>query len=132
VPERFASVTTIGPVRLADIPLSAIDYHVSDVLHHLMAIPEVRMAEAGLGLLGGPPSSSGERVQGLLKSAMWIFRSGLNNRRWLCLEGEAIRSLVQNELDEEAEEKGALSGLWTSALSAADAYSKAYIRGKFR
>ena len=131
MPERFTSVLTIGPVRLADIPLSAIDYHVSDVLHHLMANPDVRMAAAGLGLLGGP-SSSGEGVEGLLKLAMWTFRSGLNNRRWLCLEGEAMGSQVQRELDEEAEEKRALSGLWTIALPASDSYSKAFIRSKFR
>ena len=138
VPERFLNASTVGPLRLADVPLSAIDFHVSDVLAHLSTVPGVRAASAKIKRnTGGVPQSSTmpqaeAGVEGQLKSAMWAFRSSLNSRRWLWMDGEATRMLIQRELEEQAMEKNALEDLWRNAAPQADVFSRTYIKGKFR
>lgn len=44
VPMEAADVRLVGPLRRADIPLSAVDFHVSDVLPHLLGCADVRQA----------------------------------------------------------------------------------------
>ncbi|MEW5302813.1 MAG: hypothetical protein WDW36_005559 [Sanguina aurantia] len=72
-------VDTVGPLRRGDIPLSSIDFHVSDVLTHLMGLPAVaaaggRLTENCWGTEADPTAC--------LRSAMWLFRSSINHRKW--------------------------------------------------
>ena len=99
-PPQLASASAIGPLRLADVPLSAIDFHVSDVVPKLLALPGVRAAAAKLRSSSGGggagsslPAGGGSEVA--LKSAMWLFRSSLNGRKWLPLISPAAGGKAQ-------------------------------------
>ena len=46
-PAQLSCVARVGPLRRSDVPLSAIDFHVSDIVPHLLASPEVRRLAAG-------------------------------------------------------------------------------------
>lgn len=84
-PPQLASASTIGPLRLADVPLSAIDYHVSDVVPKLLSLPGVHATAVKLRNSSGGPSPPPTGCEDALKSAMWLFRSSLNGRKWLPL-----------------------------------------------
>lgn len=87
VPPALVDVRSgVGPLRRSDIPLSAVDYHVSDILQHLMDLPHVQQLASGDG--GGLSDDvmemvAGEGLDKAIASAMWLHRSGLNRRVWL-------------------------------------------------
>ena len=44
VPDSFAGVQSIGPLQMSDVPLSAVDFHVSDILEQLTGRVTVQRA----------------------------------------------------------------------------------------
>ncbi|PNH10384.1 hypothetical protein TSOC_002885 [Tetrabaena socialis] len=75
VPGPLSRAASVGPLRRSDVPLSAVDFHVSDVVPQLLARPEVQAAAAASGARGGAEEEQAEEA---LKSAMWLFRSSTN------------------------------------------------------
>ncbi len=64
VPAALAAADSVGPLRRSDVPLSAVDFHVSDVVTRLMERQEV-VAQAPGGEAAAP-----EDAEDALKSAM--------------------------------------------------------------
>lgn len=76
-------VHAVGPLRRSDIPLAAIDFHVSDILPGLLAVPQVS---------GGTPISMYYSVRLHVSQGGLI---GLQYQRWptasLCLTGRTTQ-----------------------------------------
>lgn len=99
-----------------DIPLSAVDFHISSITEELLQSPQIQKAAAELAFDG--------REQGpveLLKRAMWFFRSGLNNK-------EPVSNVHGSKPEDE---KAFLQPLWTASQACADAWSANYVRRRF-
>lgn len=72
----------MGALQLADVPLAAMDFHVSDILPHLLALPQVGEAVAAVTRRCWGREAEAEWC---LRTAMWLFSSGVNVRQWLQL-----------------------------------------------
>lgn len=76
VPAPLCDVRRVGPVRRSDLPLSAVDFHVSEVITHLMERPEVQAAMVPAGGCGGGSGGGSQAApaftdpEDALKSAM--------------------------------------------------------------
>ena len=103
------------PLARGDIPLSAVDFHISSIVEELMQKPSISAAAQAIAAPGG------QNVSDLLRRAMWLFRSGLNHKQELMAQGNAKRS----------QEMQTLEPLWQAAHAAADAWSADYIRRRF-
>ena len=103
------------PLRYGDIPLSAVDFHISSIIEELLQRPQILEAAEGLAV------SQAQDAAGLLKRAMWLFRSGLNNKKLVSVSG-----CVQPST-----EKCTLQPVWAISLAYADAWSADYIRRRF-
>ncbi|KAG1656684.1 hypothetical protein FOA52_007254 [Chlamydomonas sp. UWO 241] len=77
-PPELACPSQVGPLRQSDVPLAAVDFHCSDVLQHLMP----RVLAAAAKLTGASWGQQGD-PDACLRSAMWLFRSGLSHKRLL-------------------------------------------------
>lgn len=104
------------PMKRGDIPLSAIDFHISSIIEELMQKPTVSAAAQAVAA-----QCAGIDPHDALKRAMWLFRSSSNTKRELGSE-----SGNQND-----GEKQSLHSLWQAAQAAADAWSVDYICRRF-
>ncbi|KAG2493933.1 hypothetical protein HYH03_007864 [Edaphochlamys debaryana] len=156
VPVNVCRLDRVGPLRRSDVPLSAVDFHVSDVASQLSERPEVAAAvEAALGAAAGGAALSGapEDAEDCIKSAMWLFRSSTNPKAWLhalspCCGGAGgggaeagaagaqqrpcreHRSLVE-QLSDEEQQRRALAGVWQAAAPWADRFAAQYVGRRF-
>ena len=107
------------PLRPIDIPLSSVDFHISSIVEELLQRSQIRQAAQAL--------VEGQRQrdeQGWLQRAMWLFRSGMNNKELL----HANKDQWDGRKDEE---KSVLQQLWRVSQAPADAWSSDYIRRRF-
>lgn len=101
-----------SPLRRGDIPLSAVDFHISSIVEELMQVPSILAAAQSL--------EAQTDMNDSLRHAMWLFRSGLNSKT-VSTGGRLVDS----------HEKKTLQPLWQAAHAAADAWSADYIRRRF-
>lgn len=85
-PMELSCVAHVGALRRSDVPLAAIDFHVSDIVEHLLEVPHVAAAAhsiccASWGIEGDANAQ--------MRNAMWLFRSSVNHRAWLPLQRTA-------------------------------------------
>ncbi len=102
-----------SPLRRGDIPLSAVDFHISSIVEELMQVPSILAAPQSLELQTDMHDS--------LRRAMWLFRSGVNSKTEVSTGSRVVDS----------HEKKTLQPLWQAAHAAADAWSADYIRRRF-
>lgn len=104
------------PVRYSDIPLSAVDFHISSIVEELLQRPQILEAAETLCC-----NCKDRDAAAVLKRAMWLFRSGLN-----------LKKVVSDSLNTKQEdEKLVLHQLWTASQACADAWSSGYLRRRF-
>lgn len=104
------------PLKHGDIPLSAVDFHISSIVEELMQKPAVSAAAQVT------VAQHGQRdANDLLRRAMWLFRSSLNTKK----------ELGKKEQVKHDSERQVLQPLWHAAQAAADAWSMNYIRQRF-
>ena len=109
------AMVLMTPLRYGDIPLSAVDFHISSIIEELLQKPQVLSAAETLAV------SQAQDAAGLLKRAMWLFRSGLNNKKLV-----SVSCCPQQSSD-----KSTLQPLWVASQGCADAWSADYIRRRF-
>ncbi|GLI60475.1 hypothetical protein VaNZ11_002634 [Volvox africanus] len=148
VPVALASTSSVGPMRRSDVPLSAVDFHVSDIVTRLMERSEVMaLAPGGSAEHAGTP----EDAEDALKSAMWLFRSSNNPKVWVhrlspcCQHLHASRGAVagtgggacaehrslEAQIHREESSRRRLAALWSTAAPWADRFSVSYIARRF-
>ena len=111
----MAGMTSM-PLKTGDIPLSAVDFHVSSIVEELMQKPAVSAAAQSVVAQHGQRDANDS-----LRRAMWLFRSSLNTKK----------ELVQDGKGEHDNERQALQPIWHAARTAADTWSMHYIRQRF-
>ncbi|GLC43475.1 hypothetical protein PLESTM_001477400 [Pleodorina starrii] len=153
VPAALAGVASVGPMRRSDVPLSAVDFHVSDVVTRLMERPDVVALapgpKSGGTLAGGEAASAAaaaaaapEDAEEALKSAMWLFRSSKNPKVWVhrlspcCRQAAAGGACgehrrLEAQLEEEEAARRRLAAMWAAAGPWADRFSVNYIARRF-
>ncbi|KAL0035771.1 hypothetical protein WJX77_002248 [Trebouxia sp. C0004] len=102
-----------SPLRRGDIPLSAVDFHISSIVEELMQVPSILAAAKSL--------EAQTDMNDSLRRAMWLFRSGLNSKTQVSTGSRLVGS----------HERKTLQPLWQAAHAAADAWSADYIRQRF-
>ena len=102
------------PLRRGDIPLSAVDFHISSIVEELMQTPGILTAAHAVAAKQGDSDAHDS-----LCRAMWLFRSGINLKKAL------------NVGSTDSIEKENLLPLWQASYVAADAWSADYIRRRF-
>lgn len=71
-----------------DIPEAAVDFHVSNVVEHLLQQPPVQetlqqMVNQSTALAARVQGPEGRDYRPLIQQALWLFRSSYNNKTWL-------------------------------------------------
>ncbi|KAL0055001.1 hypothetical protein WJX82_005601 [Trebouxia sp. C0006] len=102
-----------SPLRRGDIPLSAVDFHISSIVEELVHVPSILAAAQSL--------KADTDMNDSLRRAMWLFRSGVNSKTEVSTGNRLVDS----------QEKQILQPLWQAAHAAADAWSADYIRRRF-
>ncbi|GIL55544.1 hypothetical protein Vafri_11102 [Volvox africanus] len=148
VPVALAMTSSVGPMRRSDVPLSAVDFHISDIVTRLMERSEVvALAPGGSAEHAGTP----EDTEDALKSAMWLFRSSKNSKVWVhrlspccqhlhasggaaagtrggaCAEHRSLEA----QFEREESSRRRLAALWSAAAPWADRFSVSYIARRF-
>lgn len=104
------------PLKHGDVPLSAVDFHISSIVEELMQKPAV--SAAAQRVVG----QHGQRdAHDPLRRAMWLFRSSVNTKK----------EFGQDANVKHDTERQALQPIWQAAHAAADAWSTQYIRQRF-
>ena len=104
------------PLKRGDIPLSAIDFHISSIVEELLQKPAISAAAHAVAARSGHSDPND-----CLRRAMWLFRSSLSSKNELGAD-EKVR---------DDSERQALHALWQASHAAADAWSKDFIRRRF-
>ena len=102
----------------ADLPLSAVDFHVSSISDDLLLVPEIAAEAAAVAVGQGDRR---EDAKAALERAMWVFRSGRNAR-------PRVEPLPPSDEAAQRDERDALRPLWRVARGPADAWSADYIK----
>mmetsp|Transcript_13203 Transcript_13203/g.39995 ORF Transcript_13203/g.39995 Transcript_13203/m.39995 type:complete len:675 (+) Transcript_13203:610-2634(+) len=111
--------TSVGPLQRGDIPLSTVDFHCSTISDDLQQEDAIKAAAAAAieadqeGLLDG--------IDDAFRSAMWLFRSGLNRRVPISGRGAPLPGPKERLLDP----------LWAVSAAPVDAWSQTFIRKRF-
>jgi len=109
--ERVTALCTSGIDRLTleDITIAGIDFHCSSVIDHLLKDQQLVGVCIDLLLLSNevevPPAGRRSWLEGIFKSCMWKYSSGVNRRR----------PLVDRECDKSAQ--SSYSELWNQLVS---------------
>lgn len=84
-PGPFPPPSAIHRLTLQDIPLAGVDWHCSDILVEVLANRdgEPKVAEAVAKMRRMLRPTDDEHFDGMLKSAVWNYRSGVNVRNQL-------------------------------------------------
>ncbi|KAI8466086.1 MAG: hypothetical protein J3K34DRAFT_461074 [Monoraphidium minutum] len=107
---RAPRITLVTPLRKEDIPLSALDHHISELVPFLLR--QGGVAEVLSNMTRGCWGHEADRRQ-LLERCIWAFRSG--------------RYQLDYDLATEDAEAARLGPLWAAAAAPADRYSAAKI-----
>lgn len=102
----------------ADLPLSAVDFHVSSIADDLLLVPDIAAEAAAVAVGQG---DGRENAKSALERAMWVFRSGRNAR-------PHVEPLPPSDELAQRSERDALRPLWRVARGPADAWSADYIK----
>ena len=133
---------SVGPLRRGDVPLSAVDFHVSDIIAHLLELPELQRV-AGMGGDAGGASRSQplqlhDSLEAELQSAMWVFRSSVTHKgpflRGAFRAGDQDRAAAAGQQrgdPDGAAERRRLEPLWLLAAQAADRYAVQHVQRRF-
>ena len=73
-PGGAVSADRAGPLRPEDIPASAADFHISNIIEELLARPAIREAAARVA------AATGRDAADCLRTAMWLHSSSVNLR----------------------------------------------------
>ncbi|BDA43711.1 hypothetical protein COCOBI_04-7260 [Coccomyxa sp. Obi] len=111
----------LGSLRPEDIPLSAVDFHISDIVYHLLDKPEI--TTAALDVARDPTE--------LMRQAIWQHSSSINRRSWL-LEPEPEQETRSDRARWQEQRASALENVWKIAAPAAKAYARSYRKARFR
>lgn len=103
------------PFGSADIPLSAVDFHISSIVEELLQNQKIRAAAQVLAASGRQRSASD-----LLKRAMWLFRSG-----------KSSKTIDPPSTSDKDQEMQILQPFWEASQAAADVWSANYINRRF-
>ena len=155
------SSSSVGRMTQEDVPLSAVDFHVSSVSEELMNLPALaREAGKAARAVGESENDAEER----LRRAMWLFRSSRNVRSPIGGSGSSASAtaaapptstsaaaaapapappaapVVLNGDSararalraQSASERDDLRPLWRAAAAAADSWSAEFLRQRFR
>ncbi|KAF5838004.1 hypothetical protein DUNSADRAFT_3597 [Dunaliella salina] len=152
-PMELSCVARVGALRRSDVPLAAIDFHVSDIVEHLLEVPHV--AEAANSICCASWGIEGDTVA-QMRNAMWLFRSSVNHRAWLPLRRTSLTGsspgskhdatgnqvdmdLVAYEhqpliadLEQEAAQKDRLLPMWQVAEPVANQFAASLIAKRFQ
>lgn len=104
-------------MRKVDIPLSAVDFHVSDIVPCMLTEESCFQPAASLA---EDPAFGCDDAEALLKRAMWMYRSSTTAKRMMFPErgpAEACRVPLER--------------FWKSVAPAADGFSVAYIKRRY-
>ena len=147
-----AAASAVGRMTQEDVPLSAVDFHVSSVAEELMGLPAVaREARKAARAAGEDGNCDAEAAEERLRRAMWLFRSSRNVRSLplgggggggtpsaaaapapsapLVLTGDSARARALRA--QQAAERDDLRPLWRAAAAAADSWSSEFLRQRF-
>jgi hypothetical protein len=111
------------PPSTADVPLSAIDFHVSGVADDALLLPPIAAAAAAAAVRAGGEAAGVDGAE-RLRRAMWVFRSSVNRR-------PRVVPLKPAAAARDKAERADLLPLWRAAAGAVDAWAADYIRGRF-
>ena len=118
--QRAGAVNTalVGPLRKVDVPLAAVDFHVSDVVPFMLT-DEACFQRATA--VAADPASACSDAEAVLKEAMWMFRSSVTTKR-LTLEQISSPLIAPNAL---------LESFWKTVVPAADGFAASFINKRF-
>lgn len=136
-PLSYAEPLKVGPVTRGDVPLAAVDFHVSPVIDRLMEMDSVRAAAARA--LKCAPSLAGDdgSIANPLRSAMWAHCSSVSTKKRLLrfadltekeksLDRESVCA-AENSNDDETK---ALATLWEEIQGATSSFQKRFIASR--
>ena len=156
LPTTGAASTTafVGRMTREDIPLSAVDFHVSSVSEELLSLPAVAREGKRAARAAGERENYDAAVEERLRRAMWLFRSSRNVRSLggggsgssaaaaaaaaapasapavvVVLNSHTPRARTLRA--QSAAERDDLRPLWRAAAAAADSWSSEFLRQRF-
>lgn len=115
----LVNVGLLGPMRKADIPLSAIDFHCSTIADDVQQEEEI--LAAGREVVDNDADGLLEGIDDAFRKVMWHFRSGVNMKQ---LMPGAAQPHNQDLLQ-------LLEPLWRVSAGPLDAWSQTFIRKRF-
>jgi hypothetical protein len=71
-----AEVASVGPLQRSDVPLSAVDFHVSSILEELLREPRIRAAACNASDAGHDLQ---EALQQVSPTVLWVSRMSARN-----------------------------------------------------
>ncbi|EIE19351.1 hypothetical protein COCSUDRAFT_58644 [Coccomyxa subellipsoidea C-169] len=105
----------LGCMEPGDIPLSAVDFHVSNIIEEVLNNREVLTAALAVGR---------DPLQAM-RDTIWIFSSSTNSRAWLQAPEQERQERLRTRRSE-------LEGIWKLAAPAAKNFARKYIKARFR
>ena len=141
--ERSAGLADEGTERIAslsrrDVPLAAVDFHVSPVLERLLELDAVRAAAARA--VRAAPALAGDDgglpLANALRSAMWAHGSSVTTKRTLASRADLTARRGPDDLDAGSEpvletpEARALATLWEEVSGAASGFQRRFIASR--
>ena len=147
LPPAGAALVAVGRMTREDIPLSAVDFHVSSIAGELCSNLPAVAREARKAANGNDDDDEEEAVEERLRRAMWLFRSSRNVRSLpfpssssssstssnssgvVVINGDAPRAAALRA--QAAQERDDLRPLWRTAAAAADSWSAEFLRQRF-
>ncbi|KAK9915160.1 hypothetical protein WJX75_005443 [Coccomyxa subellipsoidea] len=98
-----------------DIPLSAVDFHISNILENLLNNRDIITAALAAGR---------DPLQ-IMRDAIWLFSSSINARTW-------VQEPDQESQEQRRVRRSRLEAVWKVAAPPAKAYARQYVKARFR
>lgn len=113
-----------GFMRRDDIPIAAVDFHVSSCVENVLQVPSIRLkvVDAGKILGFGDDMNVTDRV----KSAIWRHSAGVNHKRPIELRRNARKDGEQRSKDPSAKEKLSLE-IWNIISEELERWVRRYL-----
>ena len=151
-PAGASALAAVGRMTQEDVPLSAVDFHVSSIAEELLNLPAVAREAGKAARAVGESENDQEASEERLRRAMWLFRSSRNVRSpggsgsgssltstststaaasavVVYLNGDTPRARALRARS--ASERDDLRPLWRAAAAAADSWSSEFLRQRF-
>jgi hypothetical protein len=126
--------TIFNSLTRRDVPLAAVDFHVSPVLERLLELDAVRAAAARA--VRAAPSLAGDdgSLANALRSAMWANASAVTTKKTLVSRADLTSRRGPDCFDEkrvlETPEDFALATLWEEVSGAASSFQRRFIASR--